>query len=224
MQVPVALPIEQQGYEVVDTFSDSSLHSRWTKTEGGSGTIVETANGLEMTVPSAETEQCYVDMTLPEGMHCRSWSAQVHITVEHTGTLTYTIYSGLRILGLGNNTSKAMRGYYYYSDYSGGRWDLGKADSSSAEGDPIGSGEMWIRFRRFDDQIRLDYYNGPYTTDPDIGGYWQEYNTTLAIYQTPRSGTWNFPVLYETLRLEAYQWNNNPGMKVTFRKFKLKIF
>lgn len=219
IETPVALSLDQQGYTVEDNFSDSELHNRWTKVEPGSTTVVEGSDGLVITVPASAGVTPYVEMDLPAEMSSRNWIAQCHLYTTYTASDALAV--ALQIKGQGGGVEKYLSGYVAL----GGSKVIAMGDSAgSVSTAESGADDIWVRLRRFGDEIRFDYYPAAHTIDPDAGGYWREWDSSKTWYVTPKSGTFNYPVLYEKLRIYGSHWAGQPDFVLTVRHFKLRIF
>jgi hypothetical protein len=208
------------GYEVIDNFDDSSIHERWTVEEPGDATVVEGSDGIVLTMPDNSINVALIEMDLPSDMHNRNWIIQVHMTTVLENTED-AMGMYMRIYGQGGGAEK----YFGMAPTIGIGKSLAVGDSGGEVTKSVTDvNTVWIRIRRFGDEIRTDYYVGLHTTDPDTGGYWQEYDSSRAWYIVPKSGTYDYPVFYEKLKFFTSQWSNQPGFTATLRKFKLQIF
>jgi len=208
-------------YKFEDDFDDNSIHPRWTVTETGSGTVVEGSDGIVMTLPGSAGHGASIDLLLPNEMNKANWVAQVHVTFAFTGSSDDAAAAFLRLTGKGGGADKYMR--MFIQGQSGPVYQL-KIDDNAGFVSQSGVTAVWIRLRKFGDEVRTDFYNGAATVDVDGNAYWQEWDSSKTWYVLPKSGTFNYPVKLEQLSLYASNWSNYPGVQATFRKFKLEIF
>lgn len=209
-------------YTFEDNFNDSSLNAIWTPTAPGSSTVVEGADGVTLTCSGDDDP--YITMALPAGMTNRNWLAQVHLTLDWTGSPGDAAAHFLRINGYGGGVSgKFMRSgvRYFTSDGYHLRVSDGGANEDSASS--VAS-SIWLRIRKFGDEIRTDYYEGAATVDVDGEGRWVENDSAKTWYVVPKSATYDYPITYTELVLQATQSSTNPGAIAIYRKFKLLVF
>jgi hypothetical protein len=212
----------QIGLEVIDNFDDSSIHERWTVEEPGDATVVEGSDGIVLTMPPGSSNSPVMYMDLPTGMVNRNWLIQLHVNLvlgsqQNAGGLYF------QVRGKGGG-SASLEKYFTLSKNSGFARDLVMSDNSGSVNKAITGDDLWMRMRRFGDEVRCDYYIGDETVDVDGDGYWREYDSSKVWNVTPNSDTYNYPVFYEKLKFIVSQWDNNPGFTATLRKFKLQIF
>lgn len=213
-------------YIFEDKFNDSSLDPKWTVNTPGSTTVVEGSDGVVFTNPQGSTSDPSMVMDVPfSDMVNRNWLIQVHMTAEYIGTPNNSIFPCLRLVGLGNNVGKHINirlvrdsstVSYLRSEDSGGNAPNNVSLSS-------GASQIWVRLRKFGNLLRIDYHEGNENADVDGEGKWQEYVNGREWYVVPRSGTFNYPTKYQTVRLYGSQSSNDPGITATFRHFKFQV-
>jgi len=208
-------------YSFEDNFDDSSLNAIWTPTAPGSSSVVEGSDGVVLTADGDDDPQ--IAMSLPAGITNRNWIAQVHLTVSWTGSPGNAGVHFLRINGYGGGVAKFMRFGVRYFLVDGHHLRVSD-DGANADSAFSVASAVWLRIRKLGDEVRTDYYEGAATVDVDGEGRWIENDSSKAWYVVPKSGTYEYPVSYTELVLQATQSTDNPGAIAIFRKFKLHVF